>query len=54
MERDRARWYSNIHNWESHVETLRNMIRNGYAQNTVNILCESLRLSPEETAKYFS
>ena len=53
MPRDRDRWNLKMKTWDDWVDSLREIIRRGYADYTVDTLCDCLKLSPEERAHYF-
>lgn len=53
MSRDRARWGSSREYWEGSVDLLRSLIENGHAENTVDALCQDLKLTAEERSRYF-
>lgn len=53
MPRDRDRWNLTMKSWDDWVDSLRDIIRNGYADYTVDTLCECLNISSEERAHYF-
>lgn len=53
LPRDRDRWNLTMQSWEDWVDSLREIIRNGYTEYTVDTLCECLEVSAEERKHYF-
>ena len=53
LPRDRERWFLTMDSWHEWVDSMRDILRSGYADYTIDTLCECLNLTVEERAHYF-
>ena len=53
LARDRERWGLKFAAWEEHSEALKDLLRTGYADKTIDELCHQLYLTDEQKAAYF-
>ena len=53
LPRDRERWALTMDSWHEWVDSMRDILEDGYAEYTIDTLCECLNLTEEERAHYF-
>lgn len=53
MPRDRDRWNLRMKTWYDWVDSMRDILRSGYADYTIDTLCKCQKIGREERARYF-
>ena len=53
IERDRARLYTSVSEWQGYVDQLKAFFLNGYHNDVIDNLCEALNLTQTERQNYF-